>query len=62
MSVNLVKVAMVFQCTVFENKRQTGYGKVNLFSCAISYGVSNKPEAYLEPTQTCIREHFGKNR
>ena len=53
---------MVFQCTVFENKRQTGYDKVNLFSCAISYGVSNKPEAYLEPTQTCIREHFGKNR
>ena len=34
--------------------------KSKLFSGAISYGASNQPEVYLEPSQTSMREHFCK--
>ena len=67
-SVNLVKLAIkCFQCNVFifENKRRTGYdiniAKKKLFSGAILHGASNEPEAYLEPSQTSMRERFCKN-
>ena len=60
MRVNLVKLVNVFQGNVFifENKRRTGYAKcckIKLFSSAMSHGVSNEPEAYLEPRQTPTR-------
>ena len=66
MRVNLVKLVNVFQCNVFifENKRRTGYDKyckIKLLSSAILHGVSNEPEAYLEPCQTSKREPFCKN-
>ena len=63
MRLNLVKLVNVFQCNVFifENERRTGYDKyckIKLFSSAILYGVSNEPEAYLEPCQTSTRGLF----
>ena len=35
--------------------------KIKPFSGAISHGTSNEPEAYLEPSQTSMRECFCKN-
>ena len=37
------------------------YYKIKLFSGAILHDVSNKPEGYLHPSQTSLREHFCKN-
>ena len=37
------------------------YCKVKLFSGDLSYGASNEPHAFLEPSQTNTEEHFGKN-
>ena len=37
------------------------YCKIKLFSGAISNGVSNEPEAYLDPSQTSTRERFCDN-
>ena len=35
--------------------------QIKLFSGSISHGVSNEPDAYLEPSQTTARECFCKN-
>ena len=37
------------------------YCKIKLFIGAISHCVSNESNAYLEPSQTSIRERFCKN-
>ena len=34
--------------------------KIKLFSVAILHGASNEPEAYLETSQTSMKEHFCK--
>ena len=36
--------------------------KIKLFSVSILHGASNEPEAYLEPSQTSMKEHFCKTR
>ena len=44
------------------SKRRTGYDyKIKLFSGAISHGVSNEPDAYLQPSQTSTSERFCEN-
>ena len=37
------------------------YCKIKLLSDPILHDVSNEPEAYLEPSQISMREHFSKN-
>ena len=66
MSVNLVKLANIFQCNIFtfKNKIWTGYhiniAKKNPFSGVISHGASDGPEVFLEPSQASMTEHFAK--
>ena len=35
--------------------------KLKLFGGAILHGMSNEPQAYLEPSQTSMREYFCEN-
>ena len=65
MRVNLVKLAIkcfLMKCFHFRKQKTNWlwhkYCKTKLFSGVISQGVSNEPEAYLEPSQTSLREHF----
>ena len=55
---------MFFNVMFFETKDELVMTLIlqnKTIQCAILYGASNEPEAYLEPSQTSTREHFGQN-
>ena len=67
MSVNLAckinnQMFFSFNVFIFENKNRTSYDNkycnIKLFSGAISHGVSNESEVYLELSQKSMRELF----